>query len=124
MYRSEFERVVCEDLESRQVKFQYEPHTLSYIVPEVKRTYLPDLILSNGIVIELKGWFPLQQRQKMLHVRKSNPNLDIRIVLMKASVKIHKKSKTTLGDWCTKNKFTWAAERIPKSWIREKGKSK
>jgi len=122
VYRSDFERQVCEDLESRNVEFKYEPYTLAYTIPQRQRTYLPDLILPNGIVVELKGWFPLIQRQKMLFVRDSNPDLDIRIVFMKSTVKIHKKSPTTLGKWCDKNNFKWAEERIPKRWINEKRK--
>lgn len=120
VFRSKFEETVYEDLLHREVTAQYEPFKVEYTVPEIYKNYTPDFVLSNGICVECKGWFPLSDRKKMLFVRSSNPNLDIRFVFMDASVKIRKQSKTTLGDWADLHHFKWARETVPLAWINEK----
>ena len=54
VYRSIFEATVCGKLDEDKVDFEYETLVLPYVVPEIKKTYTPDIILSNGIIIELK----------------------------------------------------------------------
>ena len=119
IFRSKFEEMIYEDLSHREIKAEYEPFKIDYTVPESYRKYTPDFVLENGICVECKGWFPLDDRKKMIFVRSSNPNLDIRFVFMDADVRIKKSSYTTLGDWATKHKFMWARETVPKSWIDE-----
>lgn len=92
-FRSNFERTVAEDLDVRNIEYEFEPYTIPYIIPAKDRTYLPDFILPNGIVIECKGWFNVADRQKMLYVRECNPDLDIRFVLMSPNSTISKKVK-------------------------------
>ena len=118
-FRSKFEEMIYEDLSNREIKAEYEPFKIDYTVPESYRKYTPDFVLENGICIECKGWFPLDERKKMIFVRSSNPDLDIRFVFMDADVKIKKRSPTTLGDWATKHRFMWARETVPKSWVDE-----
>ena len=119
IFRSKFEEMIYEDLSHREIKAEYEPFKIDYTVPESYRKYTPDFVLENGICIECKGWFPLDERKKMIFVRSSNPDLDIRFVFMDADVKIKKRSPTTLGDWATKHRFMWARETVPKSWVDE-----
>ena len=120
IFRSKFEEMIYEDLSHREIKAEYEPFKIDYTVPESYRKYTPDFVLENGICVECKGWFPLDDRKKMIFVRSSNPHLDIRFVFMDADVRIKKSSYTTLGDWATKHKFMWARETVPKSWVNEK----
>jgi len=120
VFRSKFEETVYEDLMHREIKAEYEPFKIDYAVPETWRSYTPDLVLPNGICVECKGWFPLKDRKKMIFVRSSNPELDIRLLFMDADVRIKKHSKTTLGNWATKNHFMWARDTVPQSWMNEK----
>ena len=101
-FRSNFERTVAEDLDKRKIEYEFEPYTIPYIIPAKDRTYLPDFILPNGVVIECKGWFNVADRQKMLYVKECNPDLDIRFVLMSPNSTISKKSNILSGlDACS-----------------------
>ena len=118
-WRSGFERDTGADLDSRGVKFQFEPFQIKFRQPAKDRTYTPDFVLENGIIIETKGEFTLNDRQKHLWVRDDNPELDIRFVFVNAQNKIYKTSKTTYGDWCDTHEFLWAHRKIPQEWCDE-----
>ena len=53
-YRSRFEERVANNLEKMGVAFSYETEKLTYTV---FRTYKPDFILPNGVIVEAKGYF-------------------------------------------------------------------
>ena len=99
---------------------EYESFKISYVIPASNHTYLPDFKLPNGIIIETKGRFILQDRKKHLLIQKQYPTFDIRFVFSNSRVKISKKSKTTYADWCEKHGFKYADKLIPKSWFNEK----
>lgn len=120
-FRSNYERVVCSELDKQNVPFEYETLNLYYEVTE-QRKYTPDVILPNGIIIELKGRFTTADRKKMLLVRKQHPDKDIRMVFQRHTNKLFKGSKTSYSDWCDKHGIKWAAETIPTEWIKEKRK--
>jgi hypothetical protein len=67
-------------LESIRVPFSFEPHYIEYTWLEYKK-YLPDFLLPNGIYLEVKGRFKLEDRKKHLFVREHHPDLDIRFCL-------------------------------------------
>ena len=117
-YRSRFEKEIADRLKSLSVSFSYETEKIQYKVEEEK-TYTPDFILSNGIVIEAKGYFRAGERKKYLQIKKSNPDLDLRFVFQNANNKINKRSKTTYAQWAEKNGFKWADKTIPMSWLEE-----
>ena len=98
----------------------FEAHKIRYSQPEKLRTYTPDFILPNGIVIETKGRFVSADRQKHLYVQKAYPLLDLRFVFSKAYETISKTSKTRYCDWCAHKGFQWANGDIPQAWIDEK----
>ena len=114
-YRSGLEEKISEDLTKRAVKFEYETFKIKYEVHE-NRTYTPDFILPNGIIIESKGRFTTEDRKKHLLVKKQHPNLDIRFVFSNSRNKIRKGSKTSYADWCDKNGFLYADKVIPTEW--------
>lgn len=116
-YRSGLEEKVSEDLTKRSVKFEYETKKIGYVVHE-SRTYTPDFILPNGVIIETKGRFTLEDRKKHLLVKAQHPDLDIRFVFSNSRNKIRKGSKTSYADWCDKNGFMYADKRIPDEWIK------
>lgn len=135
MYRSKFERDFANVLTELGLTFGYETTVLGYIIPERKGKYTPDFRINtsrktdenvghgqgeNGrIYIETKGYWDAEDRTKLKLVKEQHPELDLRIVFMNANNKIHKKSKTTYGDWATKHGFKWANKTIPKEWIEE-----
>jgi hypothetical protein len=116
-YRSGLEDVISKDLKDRGVDFGYETVKINWKLVENK-TYTPDFILPNGIIIESKGRFVPDDRKKHLKVREQNPKLDIRFVFSNSRNKIRKGSKTTYAMWCEKNIFLYADKRIPDEWIK------
>lgn len=82
--------------------------------------YIPDFVLPNGIVIEVKGYFPDEDRVKMRSVKESHPELDIRFVFLNANSKTRKGGKMSYGDWADKYGFKYASRHIPVEWLYEK----
>jgi hypothetical protein len=117
-FRSNYEKVVCEQLDEQDIPFQYESINLYYEVSE-QRKYTPDVILPNGIILELKGRFTSNDRKKMLLVISQHPDKDIRMVFQRHTNKLFKGSKTTYSEWCDKHNIKWADKTIPKEWIKE-----
>lgn len=116
-YRSGFESKLAHQLKRSGVDFEYETLSIEY---QRLSTYTPDFILPNGIIIEAKGVWTVEDRAKHLLVREQHPHLDIRLVFMRASNKINKKSKTTYAMWCEKKGIKYADKVIPKSWLLHK----
>tara|TARA_R100001377_G_scaffold82165_1_gene62265 strand:- start:446 stop:856 length:411 start_codon:yes stop_codon:yes gene_type:complete len=119
-YRSGFEHTVSKELTEAKIKFEYEVTVIPYIKPETNHTYTIDFTLPNGILVETKGRWVLEDRKKHLLIRKQHPTLDIRLVFQNSKGKIRKGSKTTYADFCNKNNITWADKQIPTSWYTEK----
>ena len=117
-YRSGLEETVAKQLEQAGVQVEYETTKIKYRVEE-DHTYTPDFVLPNGIVIETKGRFVLEDRKKHLLIQKQHPELDIRFVFSNARVKLYKGSKTMYSDWCDKYGFKWHNKVIPTEWINE-----
>jgi hypothetical protein len=113
-YRSGFEQTLANQLQRSGVAFEYETVKLEY---QKIATYTPDFILPNGIIIEAKGVWTVEDRTKHLLVRQQHPHLDIRLVFMNAFNKIRKGSNTTYARWCEKKNILYANKTIPKSWL-------
>lgn len=95
----------------------YESVRFSF--PAKPKTYLPDFVLPNGIVIEVKGWFRGADRAKMKAVQAAHPALDIRMVLDTPHQWTTKAKTETNAGWCDRNGFPWAGKNVPESWIQE-----
>ena len=121
-YRSGLEKVVAEYLKQNKKNFRYEDLKIEW--KDLRyRTYSPDFILDNGIIVETKGIFDNEDRRKHLAVREQHPELDIRLVFSNAKAKLYKGSKTTYAMWCEKNNFLYSHRVIPPDWLEEKGKA-
>lgn len=118
-FRSGLEEKIAEQLNKMEVPFQYEKTVIKYLKPAKPSRYTPDFVLDNGIIIETKGRFMLDDRQKHLLIKEQHPDLDIRFVFTSSKSKISKTSKTTYGDWCDKNGFQYADRFIPDAWLLE-----
>lgn len=117
-YRSGLEQDTAKFLKKRRIGFTYEEMKIKWIDPKIK-TYTPDFVLDNGIIIETKGRFISPDRAKHLAVRNQHPELDIRFVFTNSKSKLYKGSKTTYGMWCTKYDFKYADRYIPEAWLKE-----
>ena len=122
-YRSGLELKIAETLKELKVKYDYE-----YIKIEWEdlayRTYTPDFVLFNGIIIETKGMFTAADRRKHLAIKKQHPKLDIRFVFENSRRKLRKGAKSSYAEWCIKYGFSYYDRIIPEDWLKEKGKNK
>ena len=119
-FRSGLEERVSEQLAFLGIIDCYETMKIPFLQPEKPRNYTRDFLLPNGIIIETKGIFTIQDRQKHLWIRDQHPHLDIRFVFTSSRSKIRKGSKTSYADWCNKYEFMYADQSIPVEWIEEK----
>ena len=115
-YRSGLEEKVSKELEEAGVKYEYETQKIKYRVEE-DRTYTPDFILPNGIIVETKGRFTTADRKKHLLIQKQHPELDIRFVFQNSRAKLYKGAKSTYAQWCDKQGFMYADKSIPEEWL-------
>lgn len=119
-FRSGLEHTVWKNLKLRGVKkLEYESLKIKYVIPESNHSYTPDVILPNGIILEIKGRLTKSDRDKHLLIKKQHPDKDIRFLFQSARNKISKRSKTTYADWCDKNGIRWCEKTVPKHWLQE-----
>jgi len=118
-WRSGLEESVGAQLQAAGIAFSYEDLTIPYTPLKVVRKYTPDFPLSNGIVVETKGRFVTEDRQKIKAVKAQYPDLDLRIVFSRSSTRISKKSSTTYAAWCQSLGIPYADKSIPQSWLNE-----
>lgn len=120
-FRSGLEEAIANRLTSKGVGFSFEELVINYTKPAKPARYTPDFVLENGIIIESKGRFLTEDRQKHLLVKAQHPEYDIRFVFSNSKTKISKRSATTYGMWCEKHGFLYADKDIPDAWLKEKG---
>lgn len=121
-YRSGLEQDVLNSLNDRACSAQYECLKIEW-EDLAYRTYTPDFLLPNGILIETKGRFTPADRMKHLAIKKQHPDLDIRFVFTNSKSKLRKGSKTTYGMWCEKQGYLYADKDVPQEWVDEKEKT-
>ena len=120
-YRSAIELNIAEQIEEQGQEIRYEAIKIQWIDLST-RTYTPDFVLDNGIIIEVKGRWTAHDRKKHLEIRKQHPHLDIRMVFENSRKKLYKSSKTTYALWCAKKDILFADRVIPEAWLKEKRK--
>lgn len=110
VYKSKFEQNVAKAFKLAGVRFEYEPEVVRFLQPEKERKYTPDFRIftkKGSVFIETKGKLTLADRQKMIWVRDQNPKKRFVFIFMNADNKLTRRSKTTYGEWATKNEFVW-----------------
>ena len=122
-YRSGLEHQLSLYLDEHKVKYDYENIKIEW-EDLAYRTYTPDFILYNGIIIETKGRFLAADRRKHVAIKKQHPKLDIRFVFTNSRAKLSKGAKSSYADWCIKHGFRYYDRIIPEDWLKEKGKNK
>ena len=122
-YRSGLELTIAEKLKADKVSFRYEAIKIEW-EDLAYRTYTPDYILDNGIIVEVKGRFVTADRRKHIEIKKQHPELDIRFVFENSKKKLQKGAKSSYAQWCIKYGFLYYDRIIPEDWLKEKGKNK
>lgn len=117
-YRSGLEETIDTELKKHNIDGEYEKHKVVYTKPITHHEYTPDFKLPNGIFVETKGRFVLEDRKKHILIKEQHPDLDIRFVFQNSKNKIRKGSKTTYADWCLKHGFKYADKTIPEDWLK------
>lgn len=118
-YRSGLELSIQNQLKFAGITAKYEELTLTYLQPAVERKYTPDFCLPNGVIIEGKGRFEVDDRKKHLLIKEQYPELDIRFLFSNSKQTLNKRSKTTYAQWCEKHGFLYADRIVPLSWLKE-----
>jgi len=116
-FRSRFERNIAESIMTAGFVYKYEELRLKFIQPAKKRTYTLDFVLPNGIIVEVKGLWSREDRQKHLLIKRQYPNLDIRFIFSNPQNKLYKGSKTTYADFCCLHGILYAQKNIPLEWL-------
>jgi hypothetical protein len=120
-FRSGLESATAKLIEQHGHPVLFETFKIPYVVPEHHRHYTPDFELANGIIIETKGIFDLNDRAKHLLIQAEWPQLDIRFVFSNPNARLYKGSPTTYATWCEERGFRWAGKVIPEAWYDEPG---
>lgn len=110
--RNGFEDAVIRKGKKQKRNFAYEADKIPYSMV-VSGVYNPDLTVydSEGKIIryiELKGYFRPDAKKKMIAVKKTNPDLDIRIVFQKYDIKNER--------WCKRHGFTFCVGEVDPEW--------
>lgn len=112
-FRSRFEAEIASQLQGKAL---YEPCSIPYSVTVTSR-YKPDFVLpAQAVVIEAKGRFTIEDRSKMMQIKRQYPNLDIRMLFQSKGQRISK--LMTAEDWCRKAGFPCAqGPKVPEEWL-------
>lgn len=123
-FRSRFEGKVAQFLSTAGLPFTYEEEVIKFVQPAQNRRYTPDFVLSNGIILEVKGYLKPSDRQKHKWIKDQHPHLDIRFVFQNPYNKIYKGSKTRNCDWADKLGYPWCkGPNIPEQWLTQNKQS-
>ena len=131
-FRSRFECEVAEQLIDLDVQWTYEEEEWEYSQKingtcmdcegqnvHKNRVYTPDfkvMLPDHTFYIEAKGNFTGPDRTKMVAVKETYPDVDIRM-FFQADNWITKLRKRTYGGWCGQKGFVWACAEIPTDWV-------
>lgn len=118
-FRSGLEEKAEAQLKAAGHPVYYELVQIPFVQPAKPRHYKPDFVLRNGVIVETKGLFQTEDKQKHLMVKAQHPDLDIRFVFSNAQAKVSKLSATTYAMWAAKHGFQWAHRVIPQEWLDE-----
>lgn len=128
-FRSGLEKDASDSLTASGVSFSYEETTVEYEKPARQSKYTPDFVVytrpdgtprDRPLIIETKGRFLTDDRQKHLLISRQHPDLDIRFLFNNPKAKISKQSKTTYASWCEKHGFRYdKGPKVPSAWLEE-----
>ena len=113
-FRSGFEGQVADNRSNNGVYWEYEQRKYNLVIP---RSYTPDFVLGNGVVLEVKGYFDQEDRRLIKLFKEQHSDVDIRMVLQKPHQKLTKSGRMTYATWCDRYNVPWCeGPSIPKDW--------
>jgi hypothetical protein len=96
------------------VYWEYEQRKYNLVIP---RSYTPDFVLGNGVVLEVKGYFDQEDRRLIKLFKEQHPDVDIRMVLQKPHQKLTKSGRMTYATWCDRYNVPWCeGPCLPRDW--------
>lgn len=125
LYRSVFEKDAAVLIRAAGYEPNYEVELLPYVTESI---YVVDFAVyrlgakRGGMYLETKGYMPAEDRKKILAFRRSNPDIDFRLVFQnpKSVINTRAKRRVTYGAWATGHGITWGTlEDLPK-WLKER----
>jgi hypothetical protein len=120
--RSRLEERFESMLKDFDVPYEYEVTKIPYTIPESNHTYTVDFTLSNGVLIEVKGYLSdYAERRKYVLLKEQHPELDLRFIF-DSLTKLCGGTKQTHEEWAKKYNFKYCSVKDKKqieSWIRE-----
>lgn len=118
-FRSGFEKKLYAEMTEEGLNVEFEEVTVKYVQPAKDRKYLADFSFPNSpILIEAKGRLTKEGRDKLLNIKRSNPDLDLRIVFQRDN-ELTRRSRTKYSQWAEKQGIPWAVGRVPQEWVDE-----
>ena len=113
-FRSGFESEVAKSLTEDGVHFEYEKHKYDVVIP---RRYTPDILLGNGTVVEIKGYFDSDDRRLIKVFKEQHPDVDIRMCFQNPHQRLSRTAKMTYAQWCDKHNIPWCkGPHLPRRW--------
>lgn len=98
-FRSGLEDTLSAQQRALGLPVRYETLKLPYEQPATSHEYTPDFLLGSRIIVESKGYFPTEDRNKMLLVRKHNPGYDIRFVFTNSRTFMQAGDRKAYSEW-------------------------
>lgn len=114
-FRSGLEQRIANNLAKRKCNFEYESMSVAYII---EHKYKPDFVLSNGVIVEAKGYFRYKEQKMHREIKKQHPELDIRFVFSNVDSRVQG-SRLTCAKWCEKYNFLYSEEIVPYEWTKD-----
>lgn len=117
-YKSKLEDKMAFLLKGLRAEFVYEDKSkvLKYQIPASDHKYYPDWCVGD-MILETKGLWDQQDREKIVHVLAQNPGIDLRMVFENPNLPIYKGSKTTYAGWCDKKGIKWGTMADVPKWL-------
>ena len=109
-FRSQLEAGVARHFAAAGLKYTYESSSYGYTTTH---KYTPDFFMTDGPIIEVKGYLDSTARRTIKHAAQQNPELAERLEVWfgRACQPLSKRSATTYGGWCDKNGIKWRCLR-------------
>ncbi len=108
------------DMDARGIKYKYEHEKLTYQYEP--QNYTPDFTLysNNNLLIEYKGKMIKQTRDKILAIKRCNPDRRICLVFERANNKLSARPNSwKYWEWAEKNQIEWSEIYVKSEWLEE-----
>lgn len=131
-YRSGYEAKIREDLDRREVAYDYEKYKYSLWLKGLHHvcdkcgskytskavTYTPDFSFGAKLRVEAKGKLTARDRKLALAMKAQRPDVDYKMMFQRDN-RLSKTSVTKYSDWATKNGIDYViGTSVPQEWLK------